>query len=245
MRKLIFILLFLFLSLPVLAIEQTTLADFAKANGAYRDGKYAEAIAGYERILSLKIESGAVFYNLGNSYFKNKEPGKAVLNYERAQKLMPRDADLRSNLKFVLSSGALKVGPVESFMDKLLGAHVQFYTVNEMVLILALLAGLLAVAHLCGLYLNWTPSRWVMALLGLVFLVFVTGFVMKVKLETDAAIMIKSTQARFEPSDKATVYFELPEGQKVYFRAREDNWIKVQRPDGKIGWVVFEAAEKI
>lgn len=245
MKKFIFIFLLVLLTLPALALEQTFSADFAKANGAYRDAKYQDAIAAYEQILSSQVESGAVFYNLANSYLKNKELGKAILNYERAQRLMPRDADLAANLKFALLSAPLNVQPTLGFMDKILSAHVRFYTANEMVFIMALLLALLAMVHLCGLYFNWPPSRWVMVVLGFCFLVFMIGFVMKVKFEKDAAIVIKGTLARFEPNDKATVYFELPEGQKVYYQAKEGNWIKIQRPDGKIGWVLLEGIEKI
>ena len=81
--------------------REEAVADFVKANFAYKDGRYPEAIAGYERILAHGYESGPLYYNLANGYFKDGQLGRAILNYERARQLMPRDADLRVNEQFV------------------------------------------------------------------------------------------------------------------------------------------------
>ncbi len=44
-------------------------------------------------------------------------------------------------------------------------------------------------------------------------------------------------EARFAPEAKATPHFDLPEGAVVTVLMRETGWAKVQRPDGKAGWV--------
>ncbi len=245
MKKFLAIVLFGILTYPAFAGERVPAADFAKANAAYRDGKYSEAIEIYQAMISSGYESGSVFYNLGNSYFKNKQLGKAIVNYERAQKFSPRDSDLAANLKFALSSVPTKVDPVLSFVDKIFSGHVRFYSVNEMVFVLSLLAGALAIAHLCGLYFNWPGCRWAMGIFGVLFLIFIVGLMVKINLEKDAAIVIKATAARFEPSDKATVYFELPEGQKVRWQIIEGDWLRIKRPDEKVGWVPLQTIEKI
>ncbi len=245
MKKFLAIILFGILTCPAFAGDQLLAADFAKANAAYRDGKYSQAIEIYQAIISLGHESASVFYNLGNSYFKNKQLGKAIVNYERAQKFSPRDSDLAANLKFALSSVPAKVDPALSFVDKIFSGHVRFYSVNEMVLVLSLLAGALAIVHLCGLYFNWSGRRWAMGILGVLFLISIVGLIMKINLEKDAAIVIKATAARFEPNDKATVYFELPEGQKVRWQILEGDWLRIERPDEKVGWVPLQTIEKI
>ncbi len=245
MKKNIILILLVLLALPAAALAQTPNSDFVQANSDYRQGKYSKAIAGYEKLLNSDIQSGPVYYNLANSYFKNKELGKAILNYERALKFSPRDGDLAANLKFALSSVPARVEPSLNFIEKIFSSHVRFYTVNEMILILVLLGVFLAVAHLGGLYFNWPLRGSAIMILALGVIVFATGLSLKLNLEKDASIVIKATSARFEPNDKATVYFELPEGQKVRWQSKEGDWLKIQRPDGKIGWVPLQTVEKI
>lgn len=66
-----------------------------EADQAYQANDFAAAIEKYEAILNTEGESADVYYNLGNSYYKEKNIAKAVLNYERALLLNPGDADIR------------------------------------------------------------------------------------------------------------------------------------------------------
>lgn len=47
------------------------------------------------------IKNGYLFYNIGNAYFEAGEKGKAVLNYKRAERLIPGFSDLKFNLNTV------------------------------------------------------------------------------------------------------------------------------------------------
>ena len=71
--------------------------DFKAANKLYDAGKFAEAAAAYEK---LEPKTAHVFYNLGNAWFRDGKLGLAILNYERARRLAPRDPDILANLKF-------------------------------------------------------------------------------------------------------------------------------------------------
>lgn len=244
MRKIILIFTLLLMTIPAAAQQELAL-NFAKANLLYRDGQYSQAIVAYEQIIADGTESGAIFYNLGNSYFKNKQLGKALVNYARAQRLLPRDSDLAANVKFATAAVAGRVESTVSLVDKILAGHVRFYTVNEMVLILSILIGLLGLVHLSGLHWNWPARRIVIVILGIFLGFFAIGLGVKMNSEKAASIVIHSTSARFEPSEKATVYFELSEGQGVRIQASEGDWLKIQRPDRKMGWVAAADIERI
>jgi tetratricopeptide (TPR) repeat protein len=69
-----------------------------QANQQFKAGDFAGAAAAYEQILATEGPSAAVFYNLGNSYQQLKLYGPAILAYERARLLTPRDPDLLANL---------------------------------------------------------------------------------------------------------------------------------------------------
>ena len=73
MRKISFFIIFLLSFVQFVQAESFTKAD---ADKAYQENKYAEAIKMYENILATQGESAVVYYNLGNSYFKEKNMAK-------------------------------------------------------------------------------------------------------------------------------------------------------------------------
>ena len=115
MRKTYFILILLmgFLSLSAQTdstqVTVSTHVTKAEADSAYINNDFTNAAELYESILKNKGESADIYYNLGNSYYKNKNIAKAVLNYERALLMNPGDADIRFNLEMARSKTAKKV----------------------------------------------------------------------------------------------------------------------------------------
>jgi len=71
---------------------------FDDANAAFKSGDFAKAAKQYESILKSDGPSAAIYYNLGNAYQRLGEFGSAILAYERAKLITPRDPDLRANL---------------------------------------------------------------------------------------------------------------------------------------------------
>src|SRR5262249_8174739 len=57
--------------------------------------------------------NGAVYYNLGNAYFRAGEYGRAIAAYRKAKPYRPRDPYLEANLRQALSvaPGRLKESP--------------------------------------------------------------------------------------------------------------------------------------
>lgn len=51
----------------------------AEADKDYQENKFADAIEKYEAILASEGESADIYYNLGNSYYKNKNIANTVL----------------------------------------------------------------------------------------------------------------------------------------------------------------------
>ena len=57
-----------------------------------------------ESILAEGFENGAVYYNLGNAYYRAGEFGRAILNYRKAKPYRPRDTYLEANLQQALAA---------------------------------------------------------------------------------------------------------------------------------------------
>ena len=75
-------------------------AAFESANKLYEEGKFADAASAYEKMGQSGETSAALFFNLGNAFFKSGQIGRAIAAYRTAEQIAPRDPDLRANLQF-------------------------------------------------------------------------------------------------------------------------------------------------
>lgn len=83
------------LGFPARASASTALDT---ANRTFAEGRYADAAARYEALLEHEGYSAPVLFNLGNAYLREHQPARALLAYERARLLAPRDPAIARNL---------------------------------------------------------------------------------------------------------------------------------------------------
>ena len=70
----------------ILLISTSIIAEnslFEQANNEYRNQNYSIAISLYDSILNNGLESGELYYNLGNCYYKNQDWANAIWHYEK------------------------------------------------------------------------------------------------------------------------------------------------------------------
>ena len=221
---------------------------FQQAGRYYKQGDYLKAGDLYRRILDGGWESGAVYFNLANSYFKEDDLGRAILNYERARLLLPRDPEVRANWEYARSLVRKDVADrPQSFWSRIQQSFVDFFSLNEMTFILVCSFGLMLAGHILCLYFP-VSIRWrriILAGLAMTFLLFLGGTFLKIRQVDLMAVAVEQTPARFEPRSNATVHFSLPPGTKVRIIGRDSGWVKILRVDQKKAWVPLEAVERI
>jgi len=251
MKQILLILVILFChnySLEAAMSNEKALSLFVEGNLAYREGRYEEAVAKYEEIVSSGKESGNLYYNLGNGYLKLNQVGKAILNYERAKDLMPRDSDLNANYKLALMERqGVSVSSRRPLWQRFIEALGDFCTINEIFGLALLLGGLLALCHLCSLYGEW-PRKIYMTLytiMGGIFVLLALIFILSLVVNNNQAVIIADAEAKFEPREEATTYFDLKQGHKVRIIKPISEWYKIERPDGKKGWLLKDKLEEI
>ena len=90
-KTIFFSLAFLLFSLTYLAATpaEGPVSLFRQANAAYRGGDYAKAASVYENLIAQGKANAALYYNLGNTYFKQGRVGPTLVQYERAKKMAP------------------------------------------------------------------------------------------------------------------------------------------------------------
>lgn len=228
------------------ADSSEAVAKFVSAKNAYSAGDFEQAAADYEAIVALGWESGSVYYNLGNAYVKLKRLGKALINYERARRLIPRDGDLQFNIRFVESKLNLR-NPDENIFEVLMRRHIEFYAIDEMIVLLIIFFFAGAAVFLVSMYFKWTPRLRValVSLFGALLIIFAAGLVRALQEREGAAVVTTASPALFEPRENATAHFDLAEGSRVKILRQDDSWVKIIRPDGKSGWVPKEKVEEI
>lgn len=251
MRKISFFIIFLLSFVQFVQAESFTKAD---ADKAYQENKYAEAIKMYENILATQGESAVVYYNLGNSYFKEKNMAKAVLNYERALLLNPGDADIRFNLDMARSKTVDQITPAtEVFIVTWVNSLTNMQSERGwakigIVSFICLLVGLALYIFSKRLFVR--KIGFIGAVVLLVVTVCANLFARQQKNEqmdrTGAIVMSPTVTVKSTPDKSGTELFVLHEGTKVFV---EDNsmkgWKEIRLEDGNKGWIPTEAIEII
>src|SRR5271165_1586579 len=85
------------------ARERTFLRALEVFDAAKTAEEYRESAGLLESLLADGFRNGAVYYNLGNAYFRAGEYGRAIAAYRMAGQYRPRDPYLEANLRQALS----------------------------------------------------------------------------------------------------------------------------------------------
>lgn len=100
--KKIFSILFIVVVAAMAARAQGRGEELAQqADSAYTADNFQLAEKLYNQALAEGGSSTTLFYNLGNTYYREGNLGMAVVSYERALKLDPTNSDAETNLEFV------------------------------------------------------------------------------------------------------------------------------------------------
>ena len=223
--------------------------DFAmKANLPTNEPKWLErwqSIGLYEKILAGGHESGNLYFNLGNAYFKTGDVGRAVLEYERALRLIPRDPDLHANLGYAReSSGDADATPLWARLVLPLASRASS---DELLTTGAACLWLLCASLIVGrLVPRAARSGRAAAIACAVLLVWVgasaTYRLATVDLPRYAVVVAGAdTDVRFEPSASGTTHFDTKPGAVLRLLGEREGWAQVARSDGKRGWIARDA----
>ena len=219
---------------------------FGQANDLYSKGQYDKAIVIYEDILSKGISNAALYYNLGDAYFKTQRYGKSVACFERAARLKPRDTDIRYNLGFLR---AMVKEPVEPFPEILLTSLNGLVTLNE----LAVLCSAVFILLICGIGLYIALKQRNVLLFNIIFAVLAVVLCgwLAIKIESevltrDAIVVSGPADVRNGPGMENSVGFSLPEGRKVVILGAKDDWSAIGlKSEGLKGWIEKKYLEEI
>ena len=236
----------LILSLQALAQKQEE-ETFFRANQAFEQGQYQEAIDRYHHLIDKGYENGHLNYNLANAYLRSEQLGRAILHYERARLLMPRDPDLNFNLNYALDQTIDALPQSRSFIRA--GFFwIDSLTLNELFWGFAVINLLFWVILFIRIFRRPELTYYLTIILLISWLI--TGLSFGIKLysqETDdrAVILAKGANILAGPDSNDTILFKLHEGAIVQQERTETDWALIRLSNDKRGWVQRKFVEKI
>ncbi|MBU3809843.1 MAG: tetratricopeptide repeat protein [Candidatus Phocaeicola faecipullorum] len=226
----------------------------SEADKAYQDNDFKGAIEKYEAIISGGQESADIYYNLGNSYYKDKNIAKAVLNYERALLLSPGDDDIRYNLEMAKSKTIDKVTPkseifivtwINTIRNLMSESSWSVFAISCFILFILATAAYIFGSKIVVKKLGFSAAV-IFLILTVVANLFADAQKDKLINRNGAIVMQSSVTVKSTPDESGTDLFVLHEGTKVYINDNSmKGWKEVSLEDGTRGWVPTESIEVI
>ena len=241
MKQLLFIILFYF---SLIANAQSN-ELFDKANEQYNEGKYQEAINNYLKIAEGKEHSSALYFNLGNSYYKLNQIAPSIYYYEKALQLSPNDNDIKNNLLFAqnMTVDSFEVLPqtgltkiIQNIIGKL---SYHSWAILAIVFMILFVAGFLF--YYFSMYQDKKRLFFVISIVSLIIclscLLFAFNQSRYLKKQNPAIIFAQEIGVNAEPNNRSEEVFILHEGTKVNVEDKMGDWKKIRLVDGKTGWI--------
>jgi tetratricopeptide (TPR) repeat protein len=233
----VFLLLSAFLACSSFAALATTSeAVFEDANRLYDQGKFAEAAGAYSKLIEQGSAPSALYFNLGNASFKSGQVGRAIAAYREAERLSPRDPDVRANLQHVrdqVQGPTLRPHRAQRWLGRLAANE---WTVAA--------AGALWLALLLAGAIQFRPTlkpklRGLILLSGLaaIPLIACAGLALSQELARNAVVIAREAPVRNGPLDESQTSFTVHDGAELRILDQKNDWLQVTADGTRIGWI--------
>ena len=207
---------------------------------AFENGDFQKAAELFQQEIEASGPNASLLYNLGNSYYRLGEFGRAIHAYEQALAITPNAADIQTNLKLARDEIASFDADTPSTLEKWTHA----LSLNQWATLA--LTALLIIAMIVAVRIFFTPlSRklWLRHTLtaAALFLASAVAVIILRKDETARAIVLTpETPVRLSPFVSADVIRTLAPGRSVQLGEIRGDFIHVGD-----GWVDRHAVAPI
>lgn len=223
------------------------------ADSLYDSGNYTHAIKIYNEIIKQQGVSPALYYNLGNSYYKNNDMAHAILSYERGLKLNSSDSDIRHNLSIARSKIQDKNNlPSEFFLSAWWNTFSNLFSFSFLKLLglfsftLFLTLLLLYISH------GFNKRKYFKRLAILFLFIFIISNLAAIQQyynatnSNHAIVVAEAVFVKSSPSESSMNLFEIHSGTRLtLLDTSMKEWCEVKYEDGKEGWIEKKSIEII
>jgi len=188
-------------------------------------------------------ESAPALFNCGNALAREGKLGPAIIDYERAQQLAPRDPAIAANLQAVRDPAGL-AAPTPAWWQ----SAARTLTMNEWAwsasLALAFVCGATFFGRLLPTRLR-QPLKTLSAVCALAVLVSITALWLRWPELSRAVVLNSHVTALIAPAESAEQVFPLAEGEIVTAKKELRNFVFVRTADGRSAWVARAQIERV
>lgn len=209
---------------------------WTRASEAAAQGDYNAASGHYRELLQQGVVHENVYYNLGNSLYRQNRLGEAVLAWRRASVLAPRDPDIQANLAFARRKLRDDLSPRDN--SPWFAPWQAFLSVGEGCYLGAGLVGIGLVILGLRRRIPGTPEAAAVLLGALGGLVWI-GAVYQEHRGAAGVVLAEEVSVSSELSGGVEL-FRLHVGAEVELGERVGGYCLVLLPDGRKGWVLEE-----
>lgn len=218
--------------------------DFDEGNRRYSMGDFEGALDSYQRAINRGVASGALYYNMGNAYYRLDDIGQAIRYFEKARRIGPDRAELRHNLSIAREQTIDNFSRLpEPFWMPMWTSLVQSIGPTGI-----FLAGFFCYLVACLALFLWIrdgqkPWRRRLATLGLIAAVcFVSaGFAASAEqMRAASAVVLAAESALYETPSGDSSDLSVHEGLVVEIVSDSGEWTQVRLPNGTRGWLRSE-----
>ena len=222
---------------------------FDSATVAYNKGDYEKAISFYMEILEEDQHSAALYYNLGNSYYKLNQIAPSIYYYEKALLLDPNDKEIRSNLVYAQNMTLDAINPLpETTLSRFYKQITGILSFDGWSYLAVVFVLIFVLSYILFYYLRWSTHKRIafissLVAIGLTVISIVFAFLRYQDFMEDqpAIIFDQEVIVKTEPNDRSDIAFTLHEGTKVNVLEEFDSWKKIELTDGQTGWLLSES----
>ena len=244
MRKLVFCII-LTLSYPAFAQNETL---FESATESYNDGLYEKAIEDYLQILDNGQHSAALYYNLGNCYYKLNQIAPSIYYYEKALLLDPGDKEIKNNLLYAQQMTIDDIKPLpESGISRIYNSAIGWLTFDQWAYAAVIFSLFFVIAYILYYFLRYSSHKrlafiasMMSLILSIVSVIFAFVQHNHYNAEKPAIVFAQESIVKSEPNERSPEVFLLHEGTKVMVLEDLEDYKRIEIADGKSGWVLQE-----
>lgn len=243
-EKIFLFLLYLVFAAPSISADHRDQL-FEQGIKFFQDGEYGKAVQSFDEILGMGYESAGLYYNLGNSYYKIGENVRAILNYERALRLSPRDEDIRFNLSIANLNVIDKIQEIpELFYVRYFNEFRSLFDIRTLTFLTLGIYFLFFFLLILWLTKRLSIPRWVSKFFSILLLFLLLSFsftfiskIQNMRNNVQAIVLSPEVDVRSAPSEDGTEIFTIHEGLKVKIIDNSGDWREIRLTDGKEGWL--------
>ncbi|RWX48798.1 TPR repeat-containing protein [Candidatus Electrothrix communis] len=209
---------------------------FEQANILHTQGEFQQAAEQYSSIISTYGVSAPLLYNLANSYAAVGQVGLAVLNYERALRLAPGDADIQGNVAQVRKDAGLYRDnqPLHRRLAEMLGAD-QWLMIAGCAFLCLGLSALLATTGLVGQ--GGKSLYWLMIGSLAVVLLALPPAVFRYQDWKIGVVLAEDAHLVISPFADAASAGDIKVGRLIRPEREHGDYVLVTAETGKAGWL--------